>query len=446
MSQTLTEKDIEHPERIPSPSERPRRQRLLNIVMPLILTIIAVIFTIEVGFRIFYQLIPIEVCASDPIIGTYICQPYFEYDKPIRLGYRYEPGFQLEGMWNPANPYLANPEDSTRPTDRDDSFYYSFVTDEMGFPNSEFEWQEQYDVVITGDSFTIRTAPKTWIEILAEISDQTILTLGAPSWSTLNEAEAIKMFGLDKNPDWVLLMFFEGNDLINVGQYVERRDSELSWREYDMQSVSWTRRLLTPHFVRYFWEKLFPPPAKAEAEHRYPVVASTEAGEIETVMKDIHLLPLSADYETLARSDEFAEVKSALLTLKELVEAQNGRFLVVYIPSKEHVLWSRIWDAEDVNNILERTVTVTLSGGDSGRLVWQPDYLRYDVFNENIRAQEQLLSDFTAEADIEFLNLTPIFWQASIEKGELYHFADPHWNQAGNRLAAEKIFEYMQSE
>jgi hypothetical protein len=420
-----------------------RFMRLLNILMPLVLSVLVVVVTLEVAFRLFYQLIPIEVCAADYIISAYYCQPYFEYDKPVRLGYKYEPGFRLEGMWNPANPYLANAENSTAPTPRDDSFYYVFETDEMGFPNGPQPWQDSYDVLIVGDSFTIRTAPKTWIELLAEQTGKSILTLGAPSWGTLNEVEAIKQYGLDKRPEWVIVMFFEGNDLLNTAQYMERRDSGLDWREYDMQDVSLTRRLITPHFVRYLWDKLFPEAEAEPVKYRYPVAASTEAGEIETVFKDVHLLTLSADYETLAQSDEFAAVKTSLLELKEQVEAQDGRLLLVYIPSKEHVLWSRVWDTVDVNNVLERTITVTLSEGDHGRLEFNPPYLSYDQFSANQLAQEQLFSDFTAEAGIHFLNLTPVFWEQSIAQGELYHFADPHWNQAGNQLAADAIADYL---
>ncbi len=417
----------------------------VNIIGPLFVTLLTLVIAIEVGFRLFYQLIPIEVCASDPIIGTYICQPYFVYDKPVRIGYRYTPDFKLEGLWNPANPYLANSDDSTAPTDRDDSFEYRFVTDDHGFPNEPAVWQDQYDIVITGDSFTIRTAPTTWIERLEQYTGQEILALGAPSWSTLNEAEAIRQFGLDKQPKYVLLMFFEGNDIINTQQYLERRESGLDWREYDMQDVSLFRRLLTPHFVTYLWQQLFPPEAEEAPDYRYPIVANSEAGPIETVFKDVHLLPLSADYETLAASDEFTAVKSTLIALNEEVAAQGAELVVVYIPSKEHVLWSRVWDEVDVNNVLERTVTVTLSEGDSGTLQWEPTFLSYDRFSETTQAQEQLMTDFTTEAGIHFLNLTPIFWQSSIESGELYHFGDPHWNQAGNDLAAEAIWDFLQS-
>jgi len=145
-------------------------------------------------------------------------------------------------------------------------------------------------------------------------------------------------------------------------------------------------------------------------EYRYPVTASTEAGLIPMVLKDFHLLPMSADYDTMAKSDEFAAIKQSLVDMKQQVEAQGGRFLLVYVPSKEHIYWSRIWDPTDVNHILERSVTVKLSEGDHGHFEWEPQYLSYDTFNANHNAQEKLLSDFTQSNGIEFLNLTPTFW------------------------------------
>jgi hypothetical protein len=428
----------------PSGPSTARRQKVLNVFVPLALTLLSLFVAVEVGLRLFYRLIPLEVCAADDIIGNYVCQPYYVYDKPVRLGYHYKPGYRFEGMWDPANPYLANASDSAAPTGRSDAFWYVFASDEMGFPNREYKWRDHYDVIIAGDSFIIRTAPKTWIELLGEHGGQSILTLGAPSWSTLNEAEAIKLYGLDKKPKWILLMYFEGNDLINTAQYIERRDSGLSWKEYDMQGIPLSRRLLTPHIFRFFMGKLSPTKESIPPRYRYPVTASTEAGAIQTVFKDIHLLPLSADYDTLARSNEFAEVKTTLLELNQAAQAQTARLLLVYIPSKEHVLWSRIWDPVDVNHILERSVTVTLSEVDRGFLQWEPIYLSYEVFNQNHNAQERLLADFAQASGIEFLNLTPIFWQESIARGELYHYADPHWNQMGNQLVADSVYAYMQ--
>lgn len=420
-----------------------RHQAVLNVLVPLVLTLISIVVVLEVGLRKFYQLIPLGVCASDPIVGYYFCQPYFEYDKPVRIAYRYKPGFKMEGYWDPANAFLANSQNEVAPTGRDDSFWYVFETDEMGFPNSEYEWRDAYDVIVTGDSFVTRSAPRTWIELLAEQTGKSVLTLGASSWSTPSEVEAVKMYGLDKHPDWVVLMFFEGNDLFNTAQYIKRRESGLSWKEYDFHNVPVYRRLLTYHLLKYGIDRLTIDKTMPSTRYRYPVTASTEAGDVPTVLKDIHLLPLSADYDTLARSDEFAYVKDGLIDLNDRCAAQGTRLLFVYIPSKEHVYWSRIWDSTDVNNILERTVTVTLSEGDHGTLQWNPPYLSYETFNANHNAQERLFADMAAETGIEFLNLTPIFWEDAIQHGELYNYADPHWNQAGNQLAADAIAAYI---
>ena len=413
------------------------------MLVPLLLTLIVVLIALEVGFRVFYPLIPLEVCASDPILTHYYCQPYLVYDKPLRVGYRYKPGFKIEGWWDPAQPTLGYLEQEVAPSDRSDAFWFTLQADEKGFPNDTYRWPEQADLVIVGDSFVIRTAPRTWIELLEERTGQDALVLGAPSWGTLNEIEAVVQYALDLDPKWVVLMYFEGNDLFNAAQYIERQASGLSWKEYDMQGVSLYRRSLTGHMLKYGWGKLAPA-SEAPPRYRYPVSASTEAGEIPLVLKDIHLLPMSADYETLARSDEFARVRAGLVELNRLLADRGARLLVVYIPSKEHVYWSRIWDPEDVNAILERTVTVTLSQGERGFLQWEPAYLSFDQFNANHNAQERLFADMAREEGIEFLNLTPLFWQEAIRQGELYNYMDLHWNQAGNALVAEAVGEYLE--
>jgi hypothetical protein len=422
-----------------------RKRKIIGVVIWLAVMLVVVLAAFEIGFRVFYKAIPLDVCASSSIIANYYCQPYMVYDKPIKLAYHYTPNINSAGMWDPADPRTANPGNETRPTGRSDAFLYKFQTDEKGFPNDEPKWRDQYDIVIAGDSFTTRTAPKTWIESLRDLTGQSILTLGAPSWGPLNETEAIKQYGLDKKPKVAMVMYFEGNDLFNTEQYLERQATGMSWKEYDFSHSTLWDQLIMPHMIQYWWQKIFPNPDATPPHYRYPVTASTEAGPIPMVLKDFHLLPMSADYDTMAKSDEFTAIKKSLVDMKQQAEAQGTRLLLVYIPSKEHVYWSRIWDPTDVNNILERSVTVKLSEGDHGHFVWDPKYLSYDEFNQNHNAQEKLLTDFARDNHIEFLNLTPTFWEQGIKRGELYQYADPHWNQAGNDLAAQTIADYLKA-
>ncbi len=426
----------------PKPVQSVRR-RIFSVIALVLITLLSVSIVLEVGLRIFWRLIPLGVCASSPIIGNYYCQPYLVYDKPISLAYHYAPNFKIEGYWDPADPHSANPGNETMPTGRSDKFLYKLQIDSMGFPNNDTVWQAHYDIVIAGDSFTLRSAPKTWIEILHDETNMSTLTLGAPSWAPLNYSAAIEKYGLDKHPKWVLMMYFEGNDLYGTGQYLERQPTGLSWAEWDFQHSTVSDQLIVPHMISYAAQQIFP--SNQPISYRYPVTASTEAGYVQVVLKDFQLLALSADYDTLARSDEFLAIKARILQVKQEVEAQGAHFLLVYIPGKEHVYWSRIWDPKDVNNILARTETVTLSDGDHGHLVYSPQYLSFDVFNKNQTAQEQLFDDMTKANSIEFLNLMPVFWDNTIKHGELYNYADPHWNQAGNQLAADTIAEYIKT-
>jgi hypothetical protein len=429
-----------------TPTAKPRH-RVRNFAIWIAVMLIVILTVFEIGFRVFYKLIPLDVCAATPIIGNYYCQPYMQYDKPIKIAYRYVPGYKTEGMWDPADPRTANPGNETRPTGRSDAFLYKFQTDEQGFPNEEYTWRDQYDIVIAGDSFMIRTAPKTWIESLRDLTGQSVLALGAPSWSTLNEVEAIKQFGLDKKPKTVIVAFFEGNDLFNTEQYLERQATGLSWKEFDFQSTPLTQQVIMPYMIAHWLnpQSTTSPTVDTSIRYRYPVTASTEVGYVQMVLKDFHLLPLSADYDTIARSDEFAAIKKYLLDLKGLCDQQGARLVLMFIPSKEHVYWSRIWDPIDLNNILERTVTVKLSEGDHGHFEWETQYLSFDAFSANQTSQERILGDFTREAGIDFLNLMPAFWQNGIDHGELYQYADPHWNQAGNDLAAQTIADYLKA-
>src|SRR5512143_1592653 len=159
-----------------TPVKPKRRRKIIGIVIWLAIMLVMICAALEIGFRVFYKAIPLDVCASSPIIANYYCQPFMEYDKPIKLAYKYVPNFKTEGMWDPADPRTANPGNETRPTGRSDAFLYKFQTDEKGFPNDEAKWRDQYDIVIAGDSFTLRTVPgKTWIETLGDLTGQSTL-------------------------------------------------------------------------------------------------------------------------------------------------------------------------------------------------------------------------------------------------------------------------------
>jgi hypothetical protein len=56
-----------------------------------------------------------------------------------------------------------------------------------------------------------------------------------------------------------------------------------------------------------------------------------------------------------------------------------------------------------------------------------------------------LITDFCRQNQIHCLDLLPPF-QEKKKTTQLYRLRDTHWNEAGNRLAAELIFNYLKEQ
>jgi hypothetical protein len=393
-----------------------------------LISLVALLVALEIGFRLMPQTIPLGACRSSLTLAHAFCHYEYQYDRPLRLGYLFRPGYEFDGDWNPADPSQINQADQTCGSIPDQSFHYTFRTDEYGFVGNESPWQDHYDIVIAGDSFSRSFAPVWWQQLLTEQTGMSTLNLGMDGWATLSEVEAVREFGLDKQPRWVLLLYFEGNDLFGVEEYHRRRESGLDWRSYQLKQVGPFERLIVPHVLSYAGQTIkdFVQPPKKVC--RYPMMVATNVNRFSTVFYNVHISQLSASRAEIADSEAWALATQAILDLRAEVTAQGGRFLLVYIPSKEHLYWSRVWDERDISHFLEITTPMR----------------SYYQFSDFVDDQMLLMEEFAAANQLEFLNLTGEFWSHTMLEGkEYYNYADMHWNEAGNRLAADLIGAYL---
>ncbi len=379
---------------------------------------------LEIGFRAMPHLLPLAACKASNMLAVVFCQPYYRYDDPPRLGYTFTPGYTYDGPWNPGDPAVVGAESETCAPAREQTFRRTFRVDDKGFVNP-MPWRDQYDIVLTGDSFVNPFSAAYWVDMLREQTEMSVLNLGVTGWGTLSEVEAVQMYGLDKAPRWVILAYYEGNDLFNVEEYQRRRQAGLSWPAYEIQQVSFPERFVTPHVLR----ALLVPPGYPAVPCRYPMTVYTNTGHFEAIFFAPNVVALSRTREEIEASQGWALATEAILALRDDVEAIGARFLLLYIPAKEHLYWSRLWDAKDANNFLALTNPLR----------------SYDVFGQTAEAQVQLMEDFAHTHGVALLNLTGPFWETFAEGAELYYYADTHWNDAGNRVAAEWAASYLRS-
>lgn len=390
----------------------------------------AALLALEAGFRAIPQAIPRGACKNSLTLAHAYCQHHYQYDDPLRLGYVFTPGYSYDGPWNPADPTVIDAEAETCAPFPDHTFHYTFQADHNGFVGNDTPWHDHYDIVVTGDSFTRAYAPVWWLDFVRVKTGLTALNLGMDGWGTLAEVEAVAQYGLAKSPRWVILLWFEGNDLFEVGEYQRRRDSGLDWRAYQLSLTSPLNRAVMPHVLRYWIDEAgrLIGVVPESITCRYPMTVTTCVGRFQTIFFNTHIAQLSFSREDLVAMPEWALASGALLDLRAAVEAQGGRFLLVYVPAKEHLYFSHLWEQKDINHFLELTVPLR----------------SYAEFCDVVDDQMALVEDFAAAHEIEFLNLTGEFWRRTMEGGEeYYNYADLHWNAAGNELAAELIAGYI---
>lgn len=356
---------------------------------------------IKIGLIIVVSLVCVEILMI--VFDPYLFKGTFEYDPDL--------GFRMR-------PYLPGPAGP--------------VTNQFGFNDRDYPLQKTpgiFRVLVVGDSFGWAGGREgnytALLETMFERRDGShkidIINTGYPSTHTGEELAMLKKYGLQYNPDLVVLGFFVGNDFIDAdpdrkrivvnGSYVDiRKSSEHRFLGYPIIAQS---RLL-----------LF-------LEQKYRVYAESRRAEREARGKPELLGSLSEEtYLNIERSRlEFfnssparpkylqANVDYIFQSISEmdaLLKSRNIKLVVAIFP-----------DEFQVNETLLKAV-----------------FQKYELKPENydLNLAQNLLKSFLQSRGIPFIDFLDRY-RAEGRKRDLYLLRDTHWNGAGNQLAADILFE-----
>lgn len=307
------------------------------------------------------------------------------------------------------------------------------ITDANGFRNSPPE-KTTYSIVALGDSFTRASGVAfPWPQKLAEYIGSDVLNLGDVGFGPQDELKVLQQYGLKKQPAWVIMAYFEGNDLYDAGSY-EQANPFILFR-----------------FGNYIlgrgiedWQEKSPDSEQAadNPTYRYPIMIPINHKERELVFFSYYFSWLSLGKEAIVASQNYRLVKETILQVQELSEEVGARFLLVYVPSKEHVYLPFLDDAETLAQVFIDVPALELDK--AGFIQFAGQKATPEVTLQHMDNQAHLLADFAAEQNIHYLDLTPAFQEEASMGEELYYPFDTHWNQSGHDLAAEVISEYIQ--
>ena len=323
---------------------------------------------------------------------------------------------------------------------------------QFGFNDREYPLQKApgtFRILIVGDSFNWaggRDGNYTALlgKKLNSIPDKPqveVINGGYPMTHTGEQLIILRKYGLQYNPNLVVLGFFAGNDFVDADPYRKRIvvndtyidiDKRREMKVFGYPLVLRSRLLLFVEQKYKIFRGMLKTKAAAakETQQQGTVQPAPQQGTVQqpqrqgTFSEEV-FLSIEASRMDFCNLNTFRQGKyranieyifKSITEMARLLKARNISFVVAIFP-----------DEFQVNERLAQDVFTKLK-------LNRNDY--------QLDLTQRVLKEFLKSQDIPYIDMLPRFKQVSEEKS-LYIFRDTHWNEAGNQLAADILYEYL---
>lgn len=340
---------------------------------------------------------------------------------------------------------------------------YANGNNQFGFNDQDYPLEKppgKYRILVVSDSFNWaggREGNYTALleEKFAEYYDQSqveVINSGYPGTHTGEQLAMLKKYGLQYNPDLVVLGFFVGNDFLDADPHRKRiivndvyvdidRRKELILFGYPIIGKS---RLLL--FVQQKY-KVFQEAAKSnQSSYRLPDLTNTLFASSELLTSDSQT-PLNQ-----ADSQQRLEQSPGIMSLRTFLKVEKNRLSFCKTEDLKSGKWQK-----NIDYILESIAEMNHVLGERGidfvvaiypdefqvnpELLNQvTDEFELDPEDYEITCMQRILHQFLEENQISYIDLLEPVKQKQ-QQQHLYLLQEPHWNSAGNQLASEVLFE-----
>ena len=241
----------------------------------------------------------------------------------------------------------------------------------------------------------------------------------------------LQKFGLQYNPDLVILGFVAGNDFVSAQPWRKRIVYGGAFLDIDTRSDRYWEVLGQPVLLKsrlylYLKERWIVYKRQLEAKREMGLKTASPSESL------VPTAPMATDsylllefnrmqFANLGKTAEFGphrkHILDSLAAMQELLKRKEIQFIVAAFPDEFQV------DPSLRKAVIER--------------------YRMDPSKYRWNHAQRLLSDFCARRGIEFHDFLPSFQQAHSAGQRLYLHNDSHWNGAGNALAARLLYEIL---
>lgn len=375
--------------------------------------------TLKIGIILIVSFLAVEFLMI--VLDPYLFKDRFEYDPDM--------GFRARAYFPNGFGLYGRGDDGT-------------LSNQFGFNDRDYSLSKEpgtFRIVVVGDSFGWAGGREgnytARLERMFESRDGAhkidVINTGYSGTHTAEQLVMLKKFGLQYNPDLVILGFFAGNDFFDADP--NRKRIVLNKYFFDIDK-------------RY--------------EHRflgYPIVARSRVWlflkqEFDSVVSD-RVAKREAE-EWSARTGQPTPVQSIPAETYNNVQRAKLEFFNQKTSAQRFGTHTRyIFEAiEEMNELLK-------SRGIKFMVAIFPDEfqvssIQFDTLVEKFQLKKEdydldlaqrLLKTFLESKQIPYLDMLDRF-RVEEKQRELYMFRNTHWNDAGNNLAAEILFQYLSAQ
>lgn len=344
------------------------------------------------------------------VLDPYVFRGRFQYDRD--LGFR-------------ARSYYPMPDGN--------------LTNQFGFNDRDYSLQKTsgvYRILIVGDSFGwAGDREGNYSAILERRLDDhygshriEVINTGYPGTHTGEQLAMLKKYGLQYNPDLVILGFFAGNDFFEADANRKRivvNDCFLDIdkrRERRLLGYPVITQLRTLFFLKQKYQ-IYTEAKRARSEAEAWAAATGQPAPIRNLSEETFLNVNRAKLEffnertSLKRfQNNIDYIFQSISEMSDLLQSRGIKFMVAIYPEEMQV------SPHLFNTLVER--------------------FKLNRTDYNLALAQELLRAFLEKKRIPHLDLLDGF-RAEAQQQELYLFRNTHWNRAGNQLAADILFEYL---
>lgn len=298
----------------------------------------------------------------------------------------------------------------------------------VGYDQDGFRLPERqasdYQILGVGDSFTeAANVARPWTDTLAQKSGMTVKNLGWRGFGPVEEANVIAEYAPESGAEYIVVGFFEGNDLANALKAQtdafpmpdEMTDADRVMREVD--------------FNQY-----------PERDERYPMKMMLGGQEQDIAFYEWYVWGLNGTENTYRRSSNMDYTVQSWEQMRQVAEAEGKCLILAYFPSKEHIYVPYL-TPESQEKLLSKAHVQFAADGQP--LNNAPEATTFDELVSRLGNLRNAVQRRAERTGMIFFDTTPVLQQAAANGELVYYVYDTHWNQRGHDLVGDALANFI---